>query len=54
MCAKSKITNKQLRSIDRGVLRDNMKADGVYDGRFRSKVIPNKKKNQPPQVDENI
>jgi hypothetical protein len=35
---------KRLRKLRMKALRDNMKKDGFFDGRFKAKVEPNKKK----------
>ena len=36
--------SKQLRSLQRGRKRDEQISQGMYDGRFRNKVVPDKKK----------
>lgn len=36
--------SKELRSLQRGRKRDDQLSQGVYDGRFRNKVVPDKKK----------
>lgn len=42
--ARKKITTEQFRAIDRSVLRDEMKEQGAFDGRFRSRIVADKKK----------
>ena len=44
MAAKKCITKKELDAIERAAKRDEQKAAGVMDGRFRPKVVPSKKK----------
>ena len=39
-----KITRKELGAIEREAKREAQKAAGALDGRFRVKVIPNKKR----------
>lgn len=36
--------SKELRSLQRGRKRDDQISQGMYDGRFRNKVVPDKKK----------
>jgi hypothetical protein len=36
--------SKELRSLQRGRKRDDQLSQGMYDGRFRNKVVPDKKK----------
>ncbi len=43
MKKKYTITDQQLKQIDRGAIRDQQKADGALDGRFRTKVVIAKK-----------
>ena len=38
--------SKQLRSLQRGRKRDEQLSQGMYDGRFRNKVVPDKKKKE--------
>jgi hypothetical protein len=38
--------SKQLRSLQRGRKRDEQISQGMYDGRFRNKVVPDKKKQE--------
>ena len=44
MAKKKRITKKDLDAIERAAKRDEQKAAGALDGRFREKVVPNKKK----------
>jgi hypothetical protein len=44
MAAKKRITKKELDAIERAAKRDEQKAAGALDGRFRPKVVPDKKK----------
>jgi hypothetical protein len=44
MTAKKRITKKELDAIERAAKRDEQKAAGALDGRFRPKVVPSKKK----------
>lgn len=37
---------KELRSLQRGRKREDQIQQGMYDGRFRHKVVPDKKKQQ--------
>jgi hypothetical protein len=37
---------KELRQLQRGRKRDEQLSQGMYDGRFRNKVVPDKKKQQ--------
>ena len=36
--------SRELRTLQRGRKRDDQLSQGVYDGRFRNKVVPDKKK----------
>jgi hypothetical protein len=38
--------SKELRSLQRGRKRTEQISQGMYDGRFRNKVVPDKKKQQ--------
>ncbi len=42
--AKKSITKDDLRKIEKSVVRNEMKVQGAFDGRFRGKVVPDKKK----------
>lgn len=42
--AKKRITKEDLHKIEKSVVRKEMKDQGAFDGRFRSKVIKDKKK----------
>ena len=44
MAKKKKITREDLDQIERAAKRQEMLAQGVYDGRYRPKVVPSKKK----------
>jgi hypothetical protein len=44
MTAKKRITKKELDAIERAAKREEQKAAGALDGRFRPKVVPSKKK----------
>lgn len=43
MAAKKRITKKELDAIERAAKREEQKKAGALDGRFREKVVPNKK-----------
>ena len=47
------ITKKELDAIERAAKREAQKAAGALDGRFRVKVVPNKKRkaSRNPKVD---
>lgn len=38
--------SKELRSLQRGRKREDQIQQGMYDGRFKNKVVPDKKKQQ--------
>lgn len=40
---KTRITKKELLKIEKGAVRKEQKDQGALDGRFREKVVPNKK-----------
>ena len=42
--AKKNITKDDLRKIEKGAVRSEMKDQGAFDGRFRAKIVPDKKK----------
>ena len=44
MAKKLKITKEDLRKIEKTVVREERKEQGALDGRFGTKVIPDKKK----------
>ncbi|MBL7953056.1 MAG: hypothetical protein JNM62_15210 [Flavobacteriales bacterium] len=44
MAKKKAITKKELDAIERAAKREAQKAAGALDGRFRQKVVPNKKR----------
>ncbi len=46
MAKKKIITKKALDAIERAAKRQAQKEAGALDGRFRSKVVPNKKRKQ--------
>ncbi len=39
-----KSDKKILHGIEKSAVRDEMKRDGAFDGRFRAKVVPDKKR----------
>lgn len=53
--AKKKKTDKEvLHGIEKSAVRDEMKEQGAFDGRFRSKVVPAKKRyRRKPKNDRN-
>lgn len=55
MAMKKIITKQALERIERTAKREALKAAGALDGRFREKVVPNKKRNAPSKrkVDPN-
>ncbi len=42
--AKRKKKGGELHSIEKSAVRDEMKEQGAFDGRFRPKVVPSKKR----------
>ncbi|MDX9749849.1 MAG: hypothetical protein RBT71_02060 [Flavobacteriales bacterium] len=42
--ARKKITRKELDAIERAAKRRAQKAAGAFDGRFRPRVVPNKRR----------
>ncbi len=44
MARKKAVTKKDLDAIERAAKREAQKAAGALDGRFREKVVPNKKR----------
>lgn len=44
MAKKKRITKEDVLKIERSVVRDERVAQGAMDGRFREKVVPNKKR----------
>ncbi len=44
MAKKKQITQADLNQIEKQAVREEMKEQGALDGRYRSKVIPDKKK----------
>ena len=42
MAKKSKKKGGELHSIEKSAVRDEMKEQGAFDGRFRPKVVPSK------------
>ena len=44
MAKKKKDIKTILLKIEKGVVRDEMKEQGAFDGRFRAKVVPSKRK----------
>jgi hypothetical protein len=51
MAKKKRISKKDLDAIERAAKREEQKAAGALDGRFRPKVVPNKKKKPPKKRD---
>jgi len=51
---KKRITKKELDAIEREAKREAQKAAGALDGRFREKVVPNKKKKAQQKRDKEI
>ena len=51
MAKKKRITKKDLDAIERAAKRAEQKAAGALDGRFRPRVVPGKKRRQPPMPD---
>ncbi len=54
MAKKKRITKKELDAIERAAKREAQKAAGALDGRFREKVVPNKKKKAQQKRDKDI
>lgn len=52
MAKKKKITREDLDKIERAAKRKSMKDQGALDGRYKGKVIPNKKKYNRKRKDE--
>lgn len=44
MAKKKKSDKSILHGIEKSAVRDEMKRDGAFDGRFRAKVVPGKKR----------
>lgn len=42
--AKKRNPKKDIAQIEKAAVRQEMKEQGAFDGRFRSKVVPNKRK----------
>lgn len=55
MAKKKRITRKELDAIERAGKRKAQKEAGALDGRFREKVVPNKKRytRKPKRGDDN-
>ncbi|HOY28044.1 MAG TPA: hypothetical protein PLR96_03655 [Flavobacteriales bacterium] len=49
MAKKKVITKKELDAIERAAKRQAQKEAGALDGRFRPKVVPNKKRKDVPK-----
>jgi hypothetical protein len=49
MPRKKRITKKDLLKVEQGAVREEQKAQGALDGRFREKVVPNKKRRTKPK-----
>ena len=49
MAKKKVITKKELDAIERSAKRQAQKEAGALDGRFRPKVVPNKKRKRDPK-----
>ena len=54
MAKKKAITKKDLDALERAAKREAQKAAGALDGRFRQKVVPNKKRKPTPKPTKNI
>ncbi len=54
MTKKKRITRKELDAIERAAKREEQKAAGALDGRFRPRVVPNKKKKPPRKRDVDV
>ena len=52
MAKKKTITKEDLAKIEKAAKRREQKEQGALDGRFRPKVIPNKKKGRKPPKDD--
>ena len=46
---RQRITPEELRKAEQGAVREEQKAQGALDGRFREKVVPNKKRRTKPR-----
>ena len=51
---KIRITKKELLKIEKGAVRKEQKDQGALDGRFREKVVPNKKEKVTRKRDKDI
>lgn len=51
---KTRITKKDLLKIEKGAVREEQKEQGALDGRFREKVVPNKKRKAQQKRDKDI
>lgn len=51
---KVRITKKELLKIEKGAVRKEQKDQGALDGRFREKVVPNKKEKVTRKRDKDI
>jgi ribosomal protein L16/L10AE len=54
MAKKKRITKKDLDAIERAVKREAQKEAGALDGRFRVKVVPDKKRKAQRKRDKGI
>lgn len=44
MAQKKRITKKELLKIEQAAVREERKEQGAFDGRFREKVVPDKRR----------
>ncbi len=51
---KKRDPKKDLLQVERGAKREEQKAQGALDGRFRPKVVPNKKRKPTPKRSTNV
>jgi len=51
---KKRDPKKDLLQVELGAVRDEQKAQGALDGRFRSKVVPNKKRKPAPKTTKDV
>ncbi|MBP6311492.1 MAG: hypothetical protein KA408_04425 [Flavobacteriales bacterium] len=49
-----RVTKKELLKIEKGAVRKEQKEQGALDGRFREKVVPNKKRKAQQSRDKEI
>ncbi|HQV50858.1 MAG: hypothetical protein IPI00_13535 [Flavobacteriales bacterium] len=51
---KTHISKKELLKIEKGAVRKEQKEQGALDGRFREKMVPNKKRKAQRKRDKDI